>query len=78
VRFCRPTPEEREKADAWREQIRDMHARMAELKQMEDAYGDAGTIAFILGIPVKDVLRVAGDREHDLEEIDPRDLTNTT
>jgi hypothetical protein len=61
-----------------REQIRDMHARMAELKQMEDAYGDAGTIAFILGIPVKDVLRVAGDREHDLEEIDPRDLTNTT
>lgn len=58
--------------------VRQVQESLAELKEMQHAYGDAGTVAFILGIPVQDVLRVTGDRGHDLEEIDPRDLTNTT
>ena len=39
---------------------RAMAASIAELRAMEAAYGDAGTIAFILGEPVEDVQRIMG------------------
>jgi hypothetical protein len=34
-----------------------------ELRELEAAHGDAGVVAFILGIPVEDVLRVSGKEE---------------
>jgi hypothetical protein len=58
--------EQREKERSRR--IREVKASLKELRELDHAYGDAGTVAFILGIPVEDVLRVTG--EHDMKEID--------
>lgn len=51
------TPEERD------DHIRQVKAALDELRKLEDEHGLAGTVAFILGIPVEDVLRVSGKEE---------------
>ena len=47
------TPEEQARAD-------EVRAALAELMKLEDEHGLAGVVAFILGIPVEEVLRVSG------------------
>jgi hypothetical protein len=59
----RRTAEWREAARLWRmqETVEQTRASLARLTDLQDQYGDNGTIAFFLGWPIEDVLRVTGE-----------------
>ena len=56
---------EAQREKAFREQVAEVRARMAELAELQEKYGELGTIAFMLNRPIEDIQRVAGnDREN--------------
>lgn len=56
---------ESERERVFREQVAEVRARMAELADLQEKYGELGTIAFMLNRPIEDIQRVAGnDREN--------------
>lgn len=48
--------------------IREVREALARLKELQDEHGEAGVLAFMLGWPVEDVLRVSGGSVKDASE----------